>query len=183
MLEGPYRAGPWPGLTPSGAAVLLSCAAFLAVGQIMIGPPRQPLPDLPVVGGTALLPLAIAARIVRMPGVATATCGAYLMPRAVISLLQSSLDQPPLLLVPAVGFDLGLWILSSRVPRLRPGPRSALAGAVFGLLLGLLEPAFRVFLGADPAIWNGPVVWVAALITMLVCAGVGTVATARGTAS
>jgi hypothetical protein len=180
MLEGPYRAGPWPGLTPNGAAVLLGCAVFLAVGQILVGPPLRPLPDLPLVGGTALLPLAIAARIVKMPGAASATCGAYLLPRAVIGLFQSNLDQPPLLLAPAVVFDVALWALQTHAPR---APHAALAGAAFGLTLSVLEPAFRVFLGADPAVWTGPAVWAAAVITTVVCAVVGTAATARGRAS
>jgi hypothetical protein len=183
MPSGPYRAGPWPGLTPQGAGVLLGCALFLAIGQTMIGPPRQPLPDLPVVGGAALLPLAIAVRIVRMPGAASATCGAYLLPRSVIGLFQSILDQPPLLLVPTVGFEVVLWLLWTRAPRLQAFPRAALAGALFGLALGLIEPPYRVFLGADPATWSGPALWLATAITSAVCAAVGTVLSARGTGS
>jgi hypothetical protein len=140
------------------------------------------LPDLPLVGGTALLPLAIAVRIVRMPGAASATCGAYLLPRSVIGLFQSNLDQPPLLLVPTIGFDVALWLLGTRAPRLKPAPRAALAGALFGLVLGLIEPPYRVFLGADPATWSGPGVWIAAAITSVVCAAIGTVLSARGRA-
>ena len=37
-LRGPYRAGPWPGLTPAGAGVLLGCALLLAGGQLIVAP-------------------------------------------------------------------------------------------------------------------------------------------------
>ena len=92
-----------------------ACAAFLAVGQVLIGPLTKPLPDLPVIGLTALMPLAIAERIIRAPGAATAVCGAYLLPRATLSLLVPTIPAPPLLLVPALAFDLGLWLDTSHV--------------------------------------------------------------------
>jgi hypothetical protein len=200
---GPYRAGPWPGLTPAGARVLLACSAFLAVGQVLIGPALRPLPDLVVIGATALLPLLVAVRIVRTPGVAMAVCGAYLLPASLASLLRPSIPPPPLLLVPAVAFELALWLNATHfaaftdlLPRRRPAVprqtaahatpsrgRAALAGAVFGLTLAIVEPAYQLFLGGDPTIWSGPARWLALPLTALVCAGLATLLSARGTAS
>src|SRR6185312_14653232 len=117
----------------AGAGLLLACAAFLAIGQILVGPPRQPLPDLPVVAATALVPLAIATRLVGMPGAAVAVCGAYLLPASLVSLLFGEQAQPPLLLAPAFAFDLGLWLDHSRLP-LKAGlnrGRAVIAGALF----------------------------------------------------
>ena len=213
-FDGPYRAGPWPGLTPTGAGLVLALAAFLWIGQALVGPPRRPLPDLVVIGVTALLPLAIAERLVRMPGVACAVCGAYLLPASLISLLNSSLEPPPLLLIPAFGLELALWLQVSsvslwervrvRVPYLsarRPHPRCArplpegevtrrftrnraiLGGAVFGLLLALVEPPYRILLGANPADWTGPPVWAAAVVCTVVCGALATILNARGRAS
>src|SRR5260370_32640221 len=107
---GPYRLGPWPGLTPRGAGVLIGCALLIGLAQTLLGPPGTAVPDLPLLGLTALLPMALATRIVRAPGAASAACGAYLMPRALLSLAQPGLELPPLLLVPAVAFDLALWL-------------------------------------------------------------------------
>jgi hypothetical protein len=196
----PYRSGPWPGLTPRGAALLLACAAFLAVGQLLIGPLAKPLPDLPVLGITALMPLAIAERIIRAPGAATAVAGAYLLPRATLSLLVPTIPPPPLLLVPALAFDLALWLDTSHLvavldllpaslrrwrPRSKrshdqfPRGRALLAGATFGLVLSLVEPAYQLFLGANPTTWSGPVLWVAIVATTLVCAGLATLVTVQ----
>jgi hypothetical protein len=197
---GPYRAGPWPGLTPAGARVLLACAAFLAVGQVLVGPPTRPLPDLAILGATALLPLLIAVRIVRTPGAATAVCGAYLLPASLLSLLRPSIPPPTLLLVPAVAFELALWLEAAHVAQfvpLRQPPtrrrpsrsgrssraRAVLAGAVFGLTFAIVEPAYREFLGGDPAVWSGPARWAAIPVTTLVCGGLATVLSARGRAS
>jgi hypothetical protein len=200
---GPYRAGPWPGLTPAGARVLLACAAFLAVGQILIGPPMRPLPDLAVTGGTALLPLLVAIRLVRAPGAVMAVCGAYLLPASLTSLLRPSIPPPPLLLVPAVAFELALWLngahfaaFTDLLPRrkspvhrpraARESPtrlRAAFAGAVFGLTLAIVEPAYQLFLGGDPAAWSGQARWAALPVTALVCAGLATLLSDRGTAS
>jgi len=196
-FEGPYRAGPWPGLTPEGAGLLLALAAFLAVGQILVGPPRRPLPDLVIVGVTALLPLAIAERLVRMPGVACAVCGACLLPLSIVSLLYPGLAPPPLLLIPAFGFELALWLDVAELwpwrspkwlknaPRFEPMSRNRaiLAGAVFGLLLALVEPQFRILLGADPATWTGPSVWAAAIACAAVCGALATILSAPGRAS
>jgi hypothetical protein len=184
--------------------MLLACAGFLAVGQVLIGPLERPLPDLVILGVASLLPLAIAERIVRVPGSATAVCGAYLLPTSLLSLLVPGVPSPPLLLVPAITFDLVLWLDVSHLaavrdlwpgrhvaPRNRPKPRrsffsrgrAVLAGAAFGLVLALVEPSYQMFLGALPALWTGPTLWIAAMGTTLVCAGLATVVTVRGTAS
>src|SRR4051812_26929393 len=110
MLRGPYRAGPWPGLTVAGALVLLGCAGLLALGEGLVGLPRQPLWDLRVYGLVSLLPLGVATLVVRAPGAAAAVCGAYLLPRSLLSVLLPGLEPPPLLLVPAVAFDLCAWL-------------------------------------------------------------------------
>ena len=175
----PYRAGPWPGLTPSGARVLLACAVFLAIGQVLIGPPRAPLPDLPIIGVTALLPMAIALRVTHMPGAAAAVCGAYLLPRSLVGLFQAALEQPPLLLVPAIAFDVTLWLLATR---LSPQLRAIAAGAMYGVLLALVEPPFRKVLGGNPATWSGPQVWITVVLTGAVCAATATVLNVRDTA-
>src|SRR5438105_5797515 len=107
---GPYRAGPWPGLTPRGAGVLLGCALLLAGGQLIVGPPRQPLPDLPLLAATAFVPLGLAGRLTLTPGAAAAVCGAYLLPRSLLSLVDPSVEPPPLLLVAALAFDVSLWL-------------------------------------------------------------------------
>jgi hypothetical protein len=200
----PYRSGPWPGLTPRGAAILLACAVFLAIGQLLIGPLHQPLPDLPLLGVASLMPLAIAERIVKAPGAATAVSGAYLLPRATISLLIPTVPPPPQLLVPAIAFDLALWLDASHLvavrdlwPRRRQlrrrRPKSAtrpfsrgralIAGGVFGFVLSAVESGFQVFLGADPRTWTGPDVWLAGAITTLVCAALATIVSAPDTAS
>jgi hypothetical protein len=184
--------------------VLLACAAFLAIGQILVGPPMRPMPDLAVSGATALLPLVVAVRITRFAGAATAACGAYLLPASTVSLLIPSVPPPLLLLVSAVVYDLTLWLrpethlsrLLEFLPRhrtvrqRRPVPahgtsprRAAVAGAAFGLALAVVEPPFRVLLGGDASIWSGPSLWVAAAAAALSCAIVGTLLTFRGTAA
>jgi hypothetical protein len=100
-----------------------------------------------------------------------------------IALLQSRLDQPPLLLVPAIAFDLALWQLASRAPHLQPNARTAAAGAVFGALLAAIEPTFRMFLGANPLTWTGPNVWIDVVATAAACAAIAPVVSARGKAS
>jgi hypothetical protein len=192
--------------------MVLACAGFLAVGQVLIGPITKPVPDLTLLGVTALVPLALAERIVRVPGCATAACGAYLLPRSLMSLLLPSIPQPPLLLVPAVVFDLALWLDASHLSTIRDAIRDALparlrfwhassgqkpptsgvafsrtrallGGAAFGLVLSLVEPSYEIFLGGDPAVWTGPLVWVAAVLTTAVCAALATILTVRGRAS
>jgi hypothetical protein len=104
------------------------------------------------------------------------------MPRSLLSLLLPEFELPPLLLVAAVVFDLSLWLRASDLANLlhswpsrrntwhkrERGPRqpsllrwSAAAG-LFGLTLAAIEPSFAVLLGADPAVWSGSEVVVAA---------------------
>lgn len=182
-MNNPYRAGPWPGVTPRGGRVLLGCAVFLAVGQVLVGVPKQPLPDLPVVAVTALLPLAVAVRITHIPGAASAVCAAYLVPASVLALFRETLGQPPLLLVPAMVFDAALWLLPVYAKRLPAHLHAVVAGALFGAVFALLEPTFRQFLGADPATWSGPSVWIAFVASSLACAAIAPVVSARGTAA
>ncbi|HEX8966570.1 MAG TPA: hypothetical protein VF937_01735 [Chloroflexota bacterium] len=189
MLHGPYRVGPWPGLSPSGAAVLLGCALLLSAGEALVGTPRSAVPDLPLVGAVAVVPMTIATRIVRAPGAASAVCGAYLLPWTLLSLAVPGVPLPPLLLVPALGFDLTLWLRRGDLVRLYrawPGRRTrwrksarvardttlgrvGAAGAVFGVTLSLVEPPFAVLLGADPTGWSGSGLWLAGGLTLAAC--------------
>ncbi len=161
--------------------MLLGCAVFLAAGQVLVGVPKQPLPDLPVVGVTALLPLAIAVRMTQVPGAASAVCAAYLVPASVLALFGDTLAQPPLLLVPAMVFDAALWLLPVYVKRLPAHLHAVTAGALFGAVFALLEPTFRQFLGADPGTWSGLGVWIALFATTVACAAIAPVLSARGT--
>jgi hypothetical protein len=188
---GPYRAGPWPGLTPAGAGVLLGCALLLAAGQVIFAAPTRPLPDLPVLAAVAFAPVALATRLTKVPCAAAAVCGAYLLPRSLLSLVEPGLEPPPLLLVPALMFDVGLWLRAgdlTNIVNLWPGRRQAwrkrhrssrrqlgslrapIAGGLFGLTLAALEPSFVVLLGADPATWSGPSVIEATLVRAVICA-------------
>jgi hypothetical protein len=88
--------------------------------------------------------------VLRMPGVASAVCGAYLLPRSVLT-LAGWLPLPLLLLAPAMAFDLIVWLRRSDLPRTakrwrkreRTGRRElqrwrlALATLVFEALLAL----------------------------------------------
>ena len=203
VSAGPYRSGPWPGLTPRGAVVLLGCAVLLGVAELLVGEPRRALPDLPLLGALALLPMATAVRIVSAPGAASAVCGAYLLPRSLVSLLFPEVQPPPLLLAPAIVFDLALWLRAGDLARAwrgmrnrgdpwrrRPAPitrqptawRGAAAGALFGLTLALVEPAYALLLGGDAANWSGAQLWSAGVATIAACAVVGAI-TGRGGAA
>jgi hypothetical protein len=118
-MGGAYRDGPWPGLAPAGAVVLLGCALLLAGGQLVVGDARAPFPDLPVQAVLAVAPVALETRLEGAPGVAAAVCGAYLLPRALLSLVDPSIEPPPLLLVPAVAFDLSAWLRAGDVASVR----------------------------------------------------------------
>jgi hypothetical protein len=152
-----YRSGPWPGITPRGAAVLLACAALLAALVESLN------------GLAALLPVALVTFLVRMPGAASAVTGAYLLPRALLSLLDPSVPLPPLLLVPAIAFDLAAWLRPSDLSAVRNAwprrrnpwtvkrdrssrrltvQRIALATAAFAATLLVVEPAWQRFLAA-----------------------------------
>jgi len=176
--------------------MLLACAVFLAIGQILVGPPTKPLPDLPVLAATALVAVVIGVRIVHTPGAASAICGAYLLPASTLTLLLPTIPPPPLLLVPAVAFDLALWLQPAHVINLWPRARrhnsgaptrtrlrAILAGGAFGLVFGLVEPPFRLFLGADPNVWTEQGIALGAALAAAACAGAATLLTARGTAA
>jgi hypothetical protein len=165
----PYRSGPWPGLTARGAAVLLSCATALGLMQLLTGSSARHWPDLALMAIATCAPLAAATWIVRVPGAASAVAGAYLLPRALLSLLDPSVPLPPLLLVPAVAFDLAAWLRPSdlsplrtawpfrrsgwqarrdRSPRRLTVQRLALAAVAFTATLLVVEPAWRSFVAA-----------------------------------
>jgi len=199
--RGPFRAGPWPGLSAQGAELLLSCAVLLAGGQLVVGNPRGPLPDLPLLSVLALAPLVLATRIVGAPGAAAAVCGAYLLPRTLVSLLVPSIEPPPLLLVPAIAFEVGVWLRASdiaslaqtwprqrspwrrhrRRPRRLKRWRISFGGALFGLVLAAVEPPFAILLGADPAVWSGPSIVLAGAWSAGGCAIVGAALSGRDT--
>ena len=205
MLRGPYRVGPWPGLTPTGAFILLGCAVLLAaVAETVVGSPRRALPDLPILAVGTLVPMLLGTRIVRAPGAASAICGAYLMPRTLISLVEPRLEPPPLLLVPALAFDLALWARAADLARIanawprrehrwrkRPRPsrrrldwwRAALAGGVYGLVLSVVEPPFATLYGADPSSWIPADVRLAGSLAVVGCGLVALSLSGRGTAS
>jgi hypothetical protein len=196
--------GPWPGLTPAGALILLGCGLLLGVMTTAVGNPRRALPDLPVLGVATLIPLLLGTRIVRAPGAASAICGAYLMPRTLLSLAEPGVEPPPLLLVPALAFDLALWLrradlarLASGLPRRgrawrkRPRPtkrrldrwRAAVAGGVYGLVLSVVEPPFAMLYDAEPARWLSADVGLAGVLAAVGCGLVALSLSARGTAS
>jgi hypothetical protein len=174
---------------------------LLAIGQLLIGPPRQAWPDLIVLAVTAFLPLALATRVVQTPGAASAVCGAYLLPRTLISLTEPSIEPPPLLLVPALAFDVSVWlrigdlgVLTQFLPRptrvwrkidRRPRHirrwRAVLGGAIFGLVLALIAPPWAILNGGDVGNWSGTALWAAAMGNVLGCALIGF--SARGTGS
>src|SRR5438270_10542313 len=206
MLRGPYRVGPWPGLTPTGAFILLGCAVLLAaVAETVVGSPRRALPDLPILAVGTLVPMLLGTHIVRAPGAASAICGAYLMPRTLISLVEPRLEPPPLLLVPAPAFDLALWARAADLARIanawprredrwrkRPRPsrrrrldwwRAAFAGGVYGLVLSVVEPPFATLYGADPSSWMPADVRLAGSLAVVGCGLVALSLSGRGTAS
>jgi hypothetical protein len=180
--------------------VLLGCGVLLGFGQLVLGSPQRAWPDLALVGVSALVPLVVATRVVKTPGVAAAVCGAYLLPRTLISLVDASIEPPPLLLVPALAFDLCAWLRSSdlanvrqawprarvswrkraRQPRRITLVRGAIAGATFGIVWSLVEPPYAILLGADPSAWSGPALWWASAACVAGCAAIGSAARDRG---
>jgi hypothetical protein len=198
----PYRRGPWPGLSVHGAGLLLGCALLLGGGLLVLNSPSRALPDLPILTIVACAPLALATRFSAAPGAASAVCGAYLLPRTLLSLVDPTVDPPPLLLVPAVAFDLTAWLRPSdlagllriwprkrsawrardRRPRRLRRWRAAAAGAMFGAVLAAVEPPFAVLLGGDRALWSGTPLLAAAAYSALGCAIVGLAVSARDTA-
>jgi hypothetical protein len=182
-------------LTPSGGVLLISCGVLLAGGQLLLGEPRRAWPDVLLLAFTTLVPLALATRIVHVPGAASAVCGVYLLPRTLMSLIDPGIEPPPLLLVPALAFDLTGWLRVSdawpirrnrwrrrdRTARCVSRPRGALAGAVFGLVLSAVVPPLALLLGGNAADWSTPDLWTATVASALDCALIGL--SARGTGS
>jgi hypothetical protein len=117
LTGGPYRSGPWPGLTVRGALMIVAHAAVLAAFA-----ERWPPPGLLAELGAgvwlplSVLPLLSVTMLMRMPGVASAVCGAYLLPRSLLSVL-TGMELPPLLLAPAMAFDLIVWLRRADLPR------------------------------------------------------------------
>jgi hypothetical protein len=68
-------------------------------------------------------------------------------------------------------------------PRRVRGWRMAVAGAIFGAVLTLVEPPFELLLGADPTVWAGQNLWLAGSLATLGCAIVALVVSGRGTAA
>lgn len=197
--RGPVRLGPWPGLTPRGAGLVLAAALLLGGTQLLLGAAdfevaaRRPLSWLPLAGVGAVASLTLVARLTRMPGAAAAACGAYLLPRTLLSLAVAEAAPPPLLWPPTLLLELALWLRRAdvealldllpargaavrrarawrprnRAPRSLSRRRAALGGLLFGLLLGALEPSFERVLGGDPAAWTGGPALVGALLAGL----------------
>lgn len=189
--DSPYRVGPWPGLTARGAWVLVGYAGLLWLGVLAAGSPRQPLPDLPLLGFVSCVPLLMATRVTRVPGAASAVCGAYLLPRTLLSLCVANLEPPPLLLVPTLAMDAVVWLRASdlrglgdvlprrrfwrrrrtHTPRDLQPIRASIGGGVYALLLSAVVPPWAVLLGGtDPTTWAGPPLWLGAVAAALVCA-------------
>ncbi len=116
---GAFRSGPWPGLTPRGAVLLLVYALLLAGSQLAVGQAeldtarRSALWYVPAIAVGAIAAPVLAARMTGMPGAASAVCGAYLLPRSLASLAFPVLATPPLLLAPAMALDVALWLRPS----------------------------------------------------------------------
>jgi len=115
LRGGIYRAGLWPGLTARGAGVIVGHALLLSAGVLVTDVLSPRLMWLCLL---SLGPLVLATSMLRMPGVASAVCGAYLLPRSLLSLIDPSLPLPPLLLIPAMTFDVVVWLAWADVAKL-----------------------------------------------------------------
>jgi hypothetical protein len=182
-----YRAGPWPGLTARGAALLAACAWLLLACDFLLGSPERALPDLVWLAVVEAGPPLLATCLVRAPGCASAVCGVYLLWRSLPSLVDPTIELPPLLLPPAVACDLAVWIdpqdvrpLTRRVWRRRSRAERSLTtwrggagGVSFGVVLALVEPPFALFLGSDPSGWQPGDRLLAGALAAVACAAVG----------
>jgi hypothetical protein len=166
----------------------------------MVGNPVQPLPDLVILSVASLIPLLIATGVTRIPGAAAAVCGAYLLPRSLLSLLAPEIAPPPPLLVPAIAFDVALWMRLAdlagaigavwpwgraerrwrkkrRVNRTLDPPHAAVAGAVFGVVMCAVVPPWTELLGGDAAAWPRDQLVLAAAVAAVGSAAAGVLAT------
>jgi hypothetical protein len=183
----PYRVGPWPGLTWRGAGVLVVCAGMLVGGELIVGSPSRAWPDLVWLGLVDVAPPLVATCLVLAPGCTSAVCGVYLLGRSLASLVEPSLELPPLLLPSAVACDLAVWLRRadlrwptrqvwrrrSRVQRGLTAWRAAFGGLAFGVVLALVEPPFRLLLGSDPSGWAASQQLLAAVSAGVGCALAG----------
>ena len=182
------------------ALLLAGTQWLLGTAEISVAD-RAALPWLPLVSAGAAGALALAAGLLRMPGAASAAVGVYLLVRSLPSLLLPALAPPPLLWPPTLLLDFVLWLRRDDLERLldawprsradrmrrawrrRPkaGPRTfgprraAVAGALFGVALAVLEPPYDLLLGADPSRWQIEAVAAAVLLSALSAALTGVV--------
>jgi hypothetical protein len=125
-----------------------------------------------------------------------------LLPRTLVSLVLPGFEPPPLLLVPAVAFELGVWLRASdltglahtwprkrspwrrraRQPRRLSGWRMAVGGALFGLVLVAVAPPFAILLGGDATPWPAASIVLASAWSAVGCGVVGAALSARGRA-
>jgi hypothetical protein len=171
----PLRAGPWPGLTPRGAYVLLLHALVLATLFVLLAAlglslaPPTLVAYLALAAAASVAVLVLAEGLVRLPGVGVAVCAVFLLPPALLSLARPAVSPPLELVGPATLFDIALWVRADdlqavldvwpgravrrvwrrRERRIRAFTprRAALASAIFGLLLALLAPPSAALLG------------------------------------
>ncbi len=170
--EGPtLRSGPWPGLTPRGAAVVLLHALVLGALLLLLAAvglslePATQIAYLALASALSVAVLVLAESIVRVPGVGVAICAVCLLPLTLLSLgsppsrrRSSSSRQPPsstwrsgcgrrtrraLLDVWPRRSARRVWRRRDTRPRIVTPARAARAGASFGLRAGPAGTAQR----------------------------------------
>jgi hypothetical protein len=199
------RAGPWPGLTARGAALVLAHGLLLAalfglLAALGLGlGPATAVAYLGVASAGAAAVLVLAARLTRLPGAAVAAAVAFALPAIGLGLVRGD-SPPPELIAPAMTFELALWVRRddlgglatvwpararqrlwrrrSRAPRSFSPGRAALAGAAFGLVLSVLGPPMAVLLGASPTLPPRDTTLLAVGLSLLAGAGAGYAAAA-----
>ena len=148
--------------------MLLLCGCLLLGFELVAGSPQRAWPDLVWVAVVGVVPPLLGTCLVSAPGCAAGVCGVYLLGRSVASLLDPSLELPPLLLPSALACDLAVWLRRAdlrprtrqvwrrraRVERRVTTWRAALGGMLFGVVLAVVQPPFAILLGSDPAGWT-----------------------------